>query len=101
MFWFVIYAQSNMKQLKSLFIEVSFFYGQLFCYKFKIIALAAKLYFENTVQGFILDSFRLITKKNIKRYLASLFFPVLIYSMSAIFLFYLIVCAKFETLQPP
>ena len=46
--------------------EVPISNGQLFYYKFKVIILAAKLYFENTGQGFILDSFRLITKKNIK-----------------------------------
>ena len=59
------YAESKMKQLKSLFMEMPIYNGQLFYYKFKIIALAAKLYFENTGQGFILDSFRLTTKKNV------------------------------------
>ena len=51
------YAENKMKQLKSLFMEVSIFNGKLFYYKFKILALAAKLYFENTGQGSILDSF--------------------------------------------
>ena len=60
------YAESKIKQLKSLFMEVSFFNGQLFYYKLKIIALAAKLYSEKTGIGFILDCFRLIAKKNIK-----------------------------------
>ena len=58
------YAESNMKQPKSLFMEVPISNQQLFYFKFKIIALAAKFYFENT--GSILDSLRLIAKKNIK-----------------------------------
>ena len=47
---YVLPVKSNVEILQNFvaFSEYINFNGQLFYYKFKIIALAAKLYFENT-----------------------------------------------------